>query len=279
MSAFLSTAAKGVVKAKQIASDLGNVIDISVGTANIASESTKEASDKQAYNIVGEVAGIGTNIYLNGIVASMAPAVGLGPVGAAFIIVQIAGAVLDGLWSPFKNYFNSDLEDIRKSINKEMKSVMAINSFNWPLEVKPSIVEFNKDDPDYEKKINEFTSLVKQYYEDNGIISSEEVLKEENLLNDILTLKRMSRQIIDENGQQRLINPTLSAINKEELENRNMMLMLALLATLKKIKEKSKLAKEKKESKIEYVKENIYTIFFLLCIIFLFLLSISFLIL
>lgn len=268
-----SAALANVGAAIGLTTDFG--IDIGTGAASVAQKAQKEESaGKKAYNITGDVLGIGANIATSaginigltgsasglttgaGAAVAGTGAAGVGGTGAAaaggatssgaaaggvvaavgLIVAQIVGLLLDSLWGPFKNYFNSDLELIRNTIKTQLRNEFFTKGLNWPLEVKPNIIGFlTPNDPDYEKNLNEFKDYVKKYYEDRGIITEEEVLAEEQLFLDILQLKRQNKKFRqDENGNLTLLDPSLSAVELQDSDNNNMLLLLALAVYAKK---------------------------------------------
>lgn len=276
-------------------------IDTTSGAIGIASES--QSQQPNAYRISGEVVGIGANIGVNvatnialgggktaataagaagaagGGIAStaggtLAAGAATGPgviVAIAVAIAQIVGGIIDAAWNPFKNYFNSDLDSIRTSIKLQLKKQLKTQGLSWPLEVKPNIFSFlSPEDPNYEQNLKEFIDNVKQYYENNGLIFQEDVLKEENLFTTMLQLKRQSKKFIeDENGNLFLIDPTLSAVELQDSDNNNMLLLLALAVYAK----KNKLIKKKKttiDKFIDFIQYNWQIFISLLLILFFF---------
>ena len=236
-------------KAVAIATDYG--IDTAMGGVGIAQ------AKGDAYEITGEVLGVGANIGVNlgttaaftgaktaGATLAAGAATGPGIIAAvAIVVLQIVGQIIDSAWNPFKNYYNSDLDSIKESIDSQIKEELDRQRLAWPLEVKPNIYSFlSPDDPNYEKNIKEFQDNIKQYYDNNGLITTEDVLKEENIFTTILQLRRENKKFIrDENGNLRLVDPTLSTIKLQDSDNNNMLLLLSLAIYAK----KKKLIKEK----------------------------------
>lgn len=248
-------------------------IDIGAGGANIIQESGQTGDiGKQAYNITGEVIGVGVNIALTKIGTTLGAGAATGPgiiVAVVIAVAQVVGTILDAVWSPFKNFYNSDLKNIRKSIKDELKKEFKTKRLNWPLEVKPNILGLLlPDDPEHETNIKEFQKYIKKYYDDNGLILQEDVLEEEKMFVDLMTVKRQSKKFIEDgNGNLVLLDPTLNSINIQDSDNNNMLLLLALAIYAK----KKKLVKPKKNKTLEFFQYNwqmLISIFSLLILFF-----------
>jgi hypothetical protein len=255
MASVASASAKAAVgKGLSIATDYG--IDLGFGALSASQR-------KDGYQMAGDIVGIGANFgvsyatstFLTGAGgAGAAAGAGAGGAGAGaaaakvasvsvgviasivLIVAQVVGAILDAAWNPFKNFYNADIENIRNSIKQKLKSNFAGKGLFWPLEVKPDFLNsiYDETHPNHKKDLTEFQNLVKQYYDDNGLITKEEVLKEEKLLNTLLTLKRMSNKVaVDNNGQLFLVDPTLSAITLLDSDNNNMLLLTTLALAIK----------------------------------------------
>lgn len=269
-------------------------VDAGAGVVGVVGGSQSSESDsKKAYNISGEVIGVGANFATtyalntafagasSGVAsvggtagATLAAGAATGPgiiVAIAVVIAQLVGAVIDAAWNPFKNYYNSDLEDIRKSIKTELKNEFKIKKLNWPLEVKPNIIGLlTQDNPEYEKDLQEFIDYIKKYNENNGIITKEEVLAEEELILELMSFKRQSKKFVeDENGNLILLDPGLSSIELQDSDNNNMLLLLALAVYAK----KKKLVKKKLDKNLEFLKYNWQMIVSIIVLIILFFFS------
>lgn len=238
MASALTGAKMALGKGLGYVADYG--IDVGVGSYSASQQ-------KDAYQITGDVVGIGANIGVNSATnilltgASDAAAkigtVSVGMIAGIFLIlVQVVGGILDGVWNPWKNFYNADIDNIRNAIKQKLKNEFARKGVFWPLEVKPDFLSSIVDDthPDHKKDLTEFQNLVKQYYDDNGLITTQEVLAEENLLNTLLTLKRTNKKVtVDDNGQLFLVDPTLSAITLLDSDNNNMSLLAALALAIR----------------------------------------------
>jgi hypothetical protein len=144
---------------------------------------------------------------------------GMGPVGWALLIIQMSFMVLDLLWNPFQTYFNKDLSEIKESIDASIRKEFLKNGADYPLEIKPEIL------PSTDEEHDEFSKYVKQYYDDNGLIFSEDVIKEESLYQDLNLLTR--RMDI-------ALNPLYQNIGLLSGTNQNAALLIATAVAKKK---------------------------------------------
>lgn len=141
-----------------------------------------------------------------------------GPIGWAILIVQLSFMVLDMLWNPFQTYYNKDLAQMKETIDTTIRKQFLENGADYPLEIKPSII------PSTEEEIAEYNKFKKEYYDNNGLISSEDVFKEEEIYKEIGLLKR-SMEI----G----LNPLYSNINLYSGTTQNIALLIATAAAKK----------------------------------------------
>lgn len=277
--AFGESAGKAVGKAAASAGDAFGVgIDIVMGGIQIGESAQAEnvPDDIKGYNITMDVISTAVNVGLNfvgggaaaasaatGAAAGGAAATGsvaagsavLGPIALVVIAAQLVGALLDSLWNPFKNYFNSDLETMRLAIKSELKKAYNQENVNWPLEVKPDFLSgLNSKSPDYQKTIKEFQDYIQEYYDDKGLITKEAALEEENILIDIIKMKRRRRiGKIDENGNIIVANPDVAAVTMLDNDNNNMLMLIALAARVRRLQR----IKRQKPSMISlYIAEN-----------------------
>ena len=210
----------------KIASTIGPLAGIGGGAMNIAKSAQIEDSDMRAYNIAGDIIGATIDIASDVLLAT--------GVGAVIVVFQILGSVIDGAWDPFKNYYNRDLQAMKKGLEESIGEVLQEYGLDWPLEIKPDYFNLDKNSPDYQEKLQEFISLIQKYYDNNGIIQSEEVLAEEQLLLDILLMKRMKTLYdIDENGNYIPVDPLLSSQNFKENNEQSILKLFALAAYIK----------------------------------------------
>lgn len=244
---------------------IGGAITVGLAANDVvthAGENTNTTT--KANRITGDVLGAGANV------ATMFGVFAAGPVGLAMFIAAMVGMVLDMLWNPFKNYYNSDLEAVFKQIDDALKKQFAEMNMSWPLEVKPDFLAgiSNQQDPNYEKNIQEYLDLIQQYYKDNGLITSEEVLKEEQLIMDLNSLKRVRRIITEYGDKIMLEDPITSSINIINRQNEDMLKLLALAAYAKKMKSSRK-APSKTKYYLQLAQANIMPIISSFFIIFL----------
>lgn len=271
-----------------------SALDIAFGGVGIA-ESAKSTmtTGQKAYAITGDVVGIGANIGVSAAISSglgggaattagttLAVGAATGPgiiIAIAAIIAQVLGGILDGAWNPFKNYFNRDLADIRKSYDEAIKNQMINLGMNWPIEVKPDLIGTLLGNED---NIKEYQKYLKQYYDDNQLISEEEFLNEAKLFLDLRKLRRFTTKFtLDKNGEYILKSPALLSSNVQAREDEtllqiqsdlddNMLLLLALTAHARKIKSKTQITPSVSN---QYIQENYLSI--LISIILIILLS------
>jgi len=151
---------------------------------------------------VGEVVGLGANLT-----ASAAT----GPIGVAIILLQSFGMLLDSLWNPFGTYLNKDLLVFKDMYNAALTKGMRAQGYNWPLEVKPPIIDYISNNTD------EFREHMSKYFKNRGLINKADVLQEEALITELQKFKRMSklfRQNAD--GEYDIRNPLFYSISEEE---------------------------------------------------------------
>jgi hypothetical protein len=256
--------ARTVSKGVKAAGGIGAAVDVVFGAMEIDAHAKANTSEgMKAYNITGDIIGIAANVGI-GIasattavsataasvtgVASAATTAGTtvaagaatGPgviVALAIALAQILGGILDSFWNPFKGYFNKDIEQIRKAYNDATKKQMLLMSLNWPLEIKPDLMGTLGDPETMER----FKQYVKNYYDDNGLISKEDVLKEEDLYRTMRDMKRYRKKFTsDEDGNLTLKDPVLTALSIQEELDQNMLLLLALAAYTKKMRDSRK---------------------------------------
>lgn len=141
-----------------------------------------------------------------------------GPIGWAILVVQLSFMVLDILWNPFQTYYNKDLAEMKESLDASIRKQFLENGGDYPLEIKPSVI------PSTEEEIAEYNKFKKEYYDNNGLISSEDVFKEEEIYKEIGLLKR-SMEI----G----LNPLYSNINLYSGTTQNIALLIATAAAKK----------------------------------------------
>jgi hypothetical protein len=146
-----------------------------------------------------------------------------GPIGwavqAVLAIIQITSAIMDMLWNPLEAKFNKDLSELKETIDSSIRKQYLKDGYEYPLEIKPNIIPTT--DEDYE----EFQKLIKQYYDDNGLISEEEAETEEETFRILGLLKRQN---------QVTINPLFTNINLLSGTQQNIAILIAVAAAKKK---------------------------------------------
>ena len=200
---------------------LGVAGDIVAGAMAISSSVERGGTDAQkAYNITGDVVGMGLNI---------AAGLATGPFVIVLMIFQACGAILDAAWDPFKNYFNADLETIRLSIMDSLKIAYKEANMNYPIETKPDILQNLNDEKSQDYL--DFTNAMQKYLDDRGFITSEDVIAEEEY---VLNLKRLRRQRklyrYDEDGNLEMMDPDMASIALLDSATNNDLIMMALAA-------------------------------------------------
>lgn len=255
-----SSIGKSVAKVAPPGADIA--VDVVMG--GIAISDTAKANNmsggQKAYQITGDVVGIGANI---GVTLAAGAATGPGfLVALAVMVAQMLGAILDLYFNPFKAYFNRDLKDIRKAYDTGLKKQMLDVGLNWPLEVKPDIMGLFGD----EENLKKYKGYMKEYLDQNGIISQEEALAEENILLELKNLRRFTKKfVLNEQGDITGVrSPSRMAIdvltdNRRNMVDvqadfeQNMLLMLAVSAKVRKMKQQTVI----KPSRLkQYLEEN-----------------------
>lgn len=228
---------------------VGPGVDIAMGTVNIASHAQEEnvSAGRKAYNITGDVVGTVANVGIG-----MAASLVAGPLAIAIIAVQMCGAILDAVWDPFKNYFNSDLETMRLNIISSLKTAYAEANMNYPIETKPDILSSLTDPNSAESK--EYIQLMKTYLEDRGFITSEEVRAEEEYFLSLKSIKRQRKLYrINENGELEMQDPDLAAIALFDSATNNDLVMMALAAKYAQHKKQTGKPEQDLTSKTNYI--------------------------
>lgn len=224
-SASAGAGAKPVVKTVgAVAGAVGGVgVDLIVGGMQIADTAQRnDSSGQKAYKITGDVIGIGVNIA-TGFIS--------GPAMFVIIFFQVAGAILDAAWNPFKNYFNSDLETIRLGMINSLKDQLRVSNLHYPVETKPDIILSLGDKNSAQYK--DFIDFSNTYLADRGLIMSEDVRAEEEYFLALQTLKRQRKLYrIDENGDLVMQDPNISATSLDifSSDTNNNLLIMALAA-------------------------------------------------
>lgn len=211
-AADATKAAKAVRTAAKASAKIAEKIGATAAekaTAKAAQEIAEKVAEKAVQKATTQAAALGTK---------WTALSATGPVGWAIVIVQLTFAILDILWNPFQTYFNKDLAELKETIDLSIRKQFLENGSDYPLEIKPSVM------PSTDEEIDEYYRLKKEYYENNGLISSEDVLKEENLYNEINLLQRNMRIAL---------NPLYDNINLYSGTTQNIVLLIAAAAAKK----------------------------------------------
>lgn len=282
MSGVLAAAGKGA----SIAGDVAGIgADAASGGSSLQEMSgTSMTESEKAYQITGELVGIGVNVGLGvGSLAStiggtFGAAVGFGPVGlavaAVISVVQILGTIIDQFVNPFQPMFNRSLIDMRTAYHSNIKKSFLEMGLNWPLEIKPDLENFIFGE---EKNINKYYDYLNEYYTNNNLITDEQYLEIYDLMLEARKIVRNKKAyVVDEKGDiigSENINKAILEIESSSQSNR--LLMLALLARIAKYKQENK----PKPSMIKKFVETYYVgmIFWSILLCLLILLSIFFL--
>lgn len=183
------------------------------------------ALDVAAKGVSKNAARLGVSIgtSLSKAAATGAPLAAAGPPGwvvqAVLLIVQVGAAIIDSLFNPFKTYFNKDLRELKNVIDLQIKKQFLKNGYNYPLEIKPNMI------PETSEEMDIFNELLLKYYEDNGLISNEDVIKEEEIFSQINLLNRYRSQ---------MINPLFTNTLLYQGTTQNITLLIAAAAAKKK---------------------------------------------
>lgn len=227
MTSLLKSAGKNVIKKYGV----GVGIAAGMGSYDISQAEDSETVTKAVISTAGSIGqevleqvvikvAAKSTASFGGKMAAFATA---GPIGWALAIAQLTLAVLDILWNPFKSYFNKDLAKMKEIIDSSIRKQFLENGSDYPLEIKPNII------PDTDEQIEEYYKLKKEYYDNNGLISPEEVVTEEQLYKEIGLLKREM-----EIG----LNPLYDNINLLSGTTQNIAILVAIAATKKRAKER-----------------------------------------
>lgn len=243
---------KGVKVAAGVAGEIGP--DVGTGGAAIQQvASTSMTEGERAYQVTGEIIGAALNIgvgvvttatSIGGTVgATLAGGATLGPVGlavaAVIAVVQILGSIIDQFVNPFQPMFNRNLNEMRAAYHSSIKKNFLEMGLNWPLEIKPDIINIIFGDEKNKKKYEDYVS---EYYSNRNLISKGEFLEEYQLLLNLRKLVRNTRKyIFDAEGNAIAKQDTNQATFDIIAEGQsNLLLMLALQARIAKYRKENK---------------------------------------
>lgn len=134
------------------------------------------SGDAGVENVTTDIVGFGAQELLQtGIKEAAVDMLGdaaAGPVGIALMVIQAASMLVDVFWNPFANLYQADLDAMKTRYkNAYVQNLVLKAGMSWPLEYKPALVPRDKDGnttPEFQQKLHDF---LKQYYQDNGLIS------------------------------------------------------------------------------------------------------------
>lgn len=222
MTSVLKSAAKTGYKTLKKYGDeivsIGGSAGMSAGTGGDAPTVIKDVAQGIAQEVAEKAIVQTASKTVASLGAKTSASSAAGPIGWAVMIIQLTFAVLDILWNPFQSYYNKDLAQMKETIDVSIRKQFLENGSDYPLEIKPSVM------PSTDEEIDEYYKLKKEYYENNGLISSEEVFKEENLYNEINSLQRNMRIAL---------NPLYDNINLYSGTTQNIALLIAAAAAKK----------------------------------------------
>ena len=191
----------------------GHVVEGGIGAASFIG---MEDADK----IIGNVVGVaGDMVFDAGLAAALVGSAAAGPIGWISIIVQLTAMAIDILFNPFQTYYNKDLAKMKSQIDASIRKEFINSGADYPLEVKPNILPLN------DEELDELRALRKEYYENNGIITSEDVISEEDLVTALNWLKRKRRITF---------NPLNNNVNLYSQTSQNIALLIAAAVAKKK---------------------------------------------
>lgn len=199
-----------------------------VGATTTAMESVGAGINiSQAQNnpetITSSVVGLAGNVAIDIGLASSTFVAAAGTastgIGIAIAMIQVTFALIDVFVNPFQTYFNKDLAQLKKTIDEQLNTVLLSNGYGFPLEVKPDILPQSKQD------LDQFKEYIRKYNDNNGLITQEEVLLEENLIKELRKINRLKRVTL---------NPYSDNLNLLSGTSQNQALLIAAAAAKKK---------------------------------------------
>lgn len=158
----------------------------SVGAGINISSDTKNPETVTS-SVVGVAGNVAIDVGLSSAAFTAAAGSAATGIGIAIAVIQVTLALIDTFVNPFQTYFNKDLANLKNTIDEQLNTAFLSNGYGFPLEVKPDI--FPKTNQD----LNEFQDYIRKYNEDNGLITQEDVLKEENLVTELRKIQRAKR--------------------------------------------------------------------------------------
>lgn len=235
--------------------DMG--IDIGLDAAKAASkigvkEAAKQTASKAASKIAAKIGvKIATSVSQQG--ATMVASAAIPLIGWVLVIVQLVGMILDLAWNPYKNYFNKDLEDIKKSIDDGLKSYTRQIGLNYPLEVKPTIItncpKMEKDtclckeidtEPEcivYNDFQNDMKNSVKEYFQDNNLVSPQDAILTSELTKARKLFRRVNKlfKLNPKTKEYEIGNPLFEAVLELSQYENEALLMIAMVIKQRKL--------------------------------------------
>lgn len=170
-------------------------------------------------SVVGVAGNVGIDVGLSSSAFVAAAGTASTGIGIAIAIIQITFAFIDAFVNPFQTYFNKDLAQLKSTIDEQLNTAFLSNGYGFPLEVKPDIIPKTQDD------LTKFKEYIRKYNENNGLITQEEVLEEENLVKELRKINRFKRVTL---------NPYFDNLNLLSATSQNQALLIAAAAAKKK---------------------------------------------
>lgn len=122
--------------------------------------------------------------------ANLGVALITGPAAIVLMIAAALGMLLDAMWNPYQAYFNDDLSDFKKAYDQSVTSMFISAGYNWPLEVKPTVL------PLTDEEYNTFQKYREEYFTRNNLVSAEEAYEAKTYFDELRTMRRMNSIMI-----------------------------------------------------------------------------------
>lgn len=203
-----------------VATDVGNAA--LKGDSTAAQEIAKEAASKLLVKM-----GVKSATTSSSLTTEAAAESALGPVGIALMIIQIAGAAIDMLWNPFQTYTNSELADMKTLMDNNISEYFKKIGYAYPTETKPNII------PQTDEEIAQFNKDRSTYYTDNNLVSKDDVISEEEMINRINSNTRFDNIFYLDPSTNTYSTRSASIASQSKILDTSNAMSLLLLATIK----------------------------------------------
>lgn len=221
----------------------GAKVGVREAAKQMASKAASKAAAKLGVNVATKVATQG---------ATMAAAAAT-VIGLLLVIVQLAGMIIDLAWNPYQNYFNKDLEDIKKSMDDGLKNYTRQIGLNYPLEVKPTLAtncpkvendtclcKENDTEPEcivYNDFQNDMKNFAKEYFQDNNLISPQDAILTSELTKARKLFRRVNKlfKLNPETKEYEIGNPIFEAVLELSQYENEALLMIAMVIRQRKL--------------------------------------------